>query len=111
MTGQGVHGAVGVLGKSDSGVGVHASSGSGMALQVTGKASFSRSGLATVRAGTKSVTVKLPGVLGTSLVLATLQQASGAIGVAAAVPASGSFTIHLTAAPKKNAKVAYLVLD
>lgn len=57
-------GGVGVLGDSANGAGVWASSQNATALKVTGKAQFSRSGIATV-AGTsaapqKSVRVSLP---------------------------------------------------
>jgi hypothetical protein len=47
--------------------------GSGPALEVQGPATFSRSGLATIAAKKKSVTVSFPGVTATSMVLATLQ--------------------------------------
>lgn len=100
----------GVLGTSDSGPGVAAQSTTGVALQVTGKVTFSGSGLATVAAKKKSVTVTLAGVTTSSMILATLQQAAGAVAVASAVPGSGSFTVNLTAAPAAKVKVAYFVI-
>jgi hypothetical protein len=45
-----------------------------------------------------------------SMVLATLQGAAGDVAVANAVPASGSFTINLTAAPTTAVKVAWFVI-
>jgi hypothetical protein len=100
VMGQGTNGATGLYGASDS----------GDALQVVGKVSLSRSGVATVTAKKKSVKVNLAGVASTSMVLATLQTAAGAIGVANAVPAAGSFSINLTAAPTSAVKVAWMVL-
>jgi hypothetical protein len=101
----------GVTGTSKTGTGVHAESTSGKALSVSGKVSFSRSGLATVVAGHSSVTVKLAGVTTASLVLATLQNLEAGITVAAAVPASGSFEISLTGSPKSKVTVAWFVID
>jgi hypothetical protein len=109
-TGQGANGATGVYGLSDTGTGVYAKSSSGDALQVVGRVAFSLSGLATVAANQTSVTVNLTGVTTPSMILATLQTAAGAITVANAVPASGSFTINLTAAPSSSVKVAWFVL-
>jgi hypothetical protein len=100
-----------VRGTSDSGVGVYASSTDGAALEVVGKVTFSRSGSATVPAHTQSLKVDLEGVTATSMVLATLQQASGSVGVANVVPTSNSFDINLSAAPPSAVRVAWLVLD
>jgi len=80
-SGSGVYGhasgaGVGVNGQSDSGVGVEAQAGTGTALKVDGKASFSRSGVVTIGAGTSSRTVQLAGVTTSSMVLATAQQAT-----------------------------------
>jgi hypothetical protein len=75
-----------------------------------GKVAFSTSGLSTVAAGTTSVTVTLAGVTTTSIDLATLQGDAGAIAVANAIPATGSFTINLTAAPSSAVQVAWFVI-
>jgi hypothetical protein len=56
------------------------------------------------------VTVTLPGVTTSSMVIATLQTADGAVAVANAVPGAGKFTINLTAAPASAVKVAWFVL-
>ncbi len=110
VIGQGTSGATGLYGLSDSGAGVYAKSTSGNALEVVGKVSFSRSGLASVAAKKTSVKVTLAGVRTSSMILATLQTDAGAVAVANAVPATGSFTIKLTAAPTKTVKVAWMVL-
>ncbi len=110
VMGQGTSGAAGLYGSSDSGAGVYAKSTSGNALEVVGKVSFSRSGLASVAAKKTSVKVTSAGVTTSSMILATLQTDAGAVAVANAVPATGSFTIKLTAAPTKSVKVAWMVL-
>jgi hypothetical protein len=104
-------GGTGVLGDAPNGIGVEADSATGSALNVNGKATFSRSGIVTVAAGTNSLTVTLGGVTTASMVLATAQQPK-AVYVKAAVPGSGSFTIRLTGkAPTGGLIVAYFVLN
>src|SRR5262249_43994245 len=101
-TGSGVYG----LAKA-SGVGVFGDSTNGTALDVRGKATFSRSGVVTLAVGTTSKKVTLAGVTTASMILATAQQ-DGTVYVRSAVPASGSFTIHLTGkAPASGLKIAY----
>jgi hypothetical protein len=101
---------IGVKGTSLVGTGVYASGGT-VALQVEGKASFSRSGVVTVAAGTSLQTVTMAGVSTSSMVLATAQLAAN-VWVKAVEPASGSFTIYLTGkAPPTGLIVAYFVLD
>jgi len=116
-TGPGVRGASvgrnpGVEGQSSgTGPGVLAlNDGSGPALEVQGPATFSRSGVATITARKKSVTVSFPGVTATSMVLATLQTMAKGVAVAAAVPALDSFTVRLTKAPKTDVVVAWFVM-
>jgi hypothetical protein len=92
-------------------VGVHAASTSGAALEVAGKVIFSRSGIATVPSHATSVKVDLSGVSTGSMVFATIQQSSGAVGVANVVPASSSFTINLSSAAPSAVQVAWMVLD
>jgi hypothetical protein len=102
---------VGVFGKSDTSIALQGNSTEGTALQVNGKAKFSRSKTVTIGGGTTSKTVSMSGVTGSSMVLATAQQNAG-VYVKAAVPAAGSFTIHLTGnAPAGGLKVAYFVLN
>jgi|SRR3954452_3897280 hypothetical protein len=90
----------GVAGQADSGTGVLAASTNGIALKVSGKAQFSRSGTASV-AGTSaapknSVKVSLP-ITGKSLMTAVLQKYVAGVYVVAAVPnvSGGYFTIYL----------------
>jgi hypothetical protein len=116
-SGPGVRGSsvgsnAGVEGQSSSaGPGVLAlNDGSGPALEVHGPATFSRSGLATIAAKNRTVTVSFPGVTATSMVLATLQTVAKGIAVAAAVPGTDSFTIKLTKSPKRDVVVAWFVL-
>jgi hypothetical protein len=103
---------VGVFGDAPtSGTGVIARSTNGNALDVRGKATFSRSGLITVAAGSSGRTVTLSGVTKASMVLATAQQ-DGAVYVRSAVPGNGQFTVHLTGpAPTGGLKVSYFVLN
>jgi hypothetical protein len=102
---------VGVNGQSTSGTGVYAQSSNGRALDVVGKARFSRSGVITIVAGTSSRTVQLAGVTKASMVLATAQQVT-AVSVQAAVPAAGAFDIQLTGpAPSGGLRVAYFILN
>jgi hypothetical protein len=84
--------------------------GTGDALKVVGRVSFSRSGRSTVAKNKKTVKVTLAGVKTSSMILATLQSNAGSIAVANAVPASGSFTINLTAAHSSSVKVAWFVI-
>ena len=84
---------------------------SGAALSVQGMVSFSRSGVATVPAGKVMYNVVVDGLTASSLVLATVQQLEKGVHLAAAVPASGSFTVHLTAAPTTPLDVAWFVID
>jgi hypothetical protein len=110
-TGQGV----GVRGTSITGVGVHASvdDEAGIALQVQGRATFSRSGRAVIPAHTTTVTV--PGVTLTaqSLVLATVQQVAGGAAVRAAVPdvTGGSIQILLQKAVSVATVVGWFVVN
>jgi hypothetical protein len=111
VDGSGTGGATGIRGTSDKGIGVYAASTKGPALEVVGKVSFNRSGITTIPAKAVSATVDLAGVSSSSMVLATLQQAAGSVGVANVVPASGSFVINLSGAPAASVRVAWLVLD
>jgi hypothetical protein len=117
ISGTGVEGGTGsgsgVYGHAQGGIGVRASASttSGTALQVVGKAKFSRSGIVTIAAGTASMTVNLAGVTTSSMVVATAQQNVNVF-VKAAVPAGGSFKIFLNGnAPAGGLKVAYFVLN
>jgi hypothetical protein len=120
-TGSGVAGrassGTGVLGDSANGTGVWASSQNATALKVTGKAQFSRSGVATV-AGTsaapaKSVRVSLP-ITAKSMMTALLQKFVAGVYVVAAVPnvSGGYFTIYLNKAVSTSVgPIAWIVTE
>jgi hypothetical protein len=98
------------------GVGVLAeNSGGGNALQVNGPALFSRSGHVVIPSGEDSAVVAAPALTAQSLVLALMQNKTGKVQVASAVPdaAAGTFTVHLSKAPvaPDNATVAWFVVN
>lgn len=123
-TGTGVLGHItlsgsGVRGHSFSagGVGVFASAEAGTALKVSGKATFSRSGRASVRAGRSYVDVDLRakgGLAGTPLAFANLLAYRVGVHVAAVrvnTPAVGMLRIQLNKAVASSTNVAWLVLN
>jgi hypothetical protein len=121
----------GVAGSSDSGTGVQASSSSGTALQVngrsrftgqatfqngvavTGKATFSRSGLLTAPGGTSSLVKTGISLSASSYVLATMQTNTPGVSVQSAVPnpAASTITIHLNTTAPAGTKVAWFVVN
>jgi hypothetical protein len=92
--------AVGVEGQSTVGVGVLATATTGTALQVIGKAKFSRCGRATVLKGRSYVDIAVAGGLtARSMVHATLQTYRAGVAIAAVrtnYPAAGKARIYLT---------------
>lgn len=113
-------GAHGVFGQSPHGDGVYATSphgtalrgqsAHGLALHVQGKAKFSNSGVATVAGGNTSVTVNVPGVTASDIVLATIQQPQGTMAVAGAHASAGSLTITLTGSAESSVRIGWMVL-
>jgi hypothetical protein len=107
---------VGVSGTAKTGIGVLATSPSGIALDVVGKARFSRSGRATVAAGRSYVDVDLRtngGLAGSPLIFATLQSYRSGVFVAATrknYPSTGKFRIYLNKAVTASTYVAWLVI-
>jgi hypothetical protein len=107
----------GVSGTSGAGTGVYASSGSGIALQVAGKARFSRSGKASVLAGQMYVDVTVAGGLASnSVVHATLQTYHSGVAIAAArkhYPTTGKVRIYLTkvASTASSTSVGWFVAE
>jgi hypothetical protein len=95
------------------GVGVYARAAttSQTALVVSGKVKFSRSGRTSLSSTATSKTVTLAGVTASSYVLATMQTDVGGVYVRSVVPASGSFTIHLSKAAGTTVVVGYLVIN
>ena len=118
--GRGVFGecslGIGVLGQSlGTGVGVraHNTNNSGLALKVTGKAAFDRSGKLTVLAGQSSVTKSSISLTSSSLVLATLQSNVAGLYVQGVVtnPGGSAFTVYLSKAPAANVTVAWMAVN
>ena len=87
---------------------------SGKALQVVGRAYFSRSGKATVTAGHLSVTVTVPGGLsGTPLCFANLRSYRSGVAVAAVrpnYPTAGKMRIYLTKTMSRSTSVSWIVM-
>jgi hypothetical protein len=111
----GNHG-VGLYGNSYHGIAVHAETedqSDGMALFVDGRARFTRSGVATIPAGSDRIDVSVPYLFATSLVLATLQQFRSGIHIASATPKpeTSTVTIRLNGTVTMATKVAWQVLD
>jgi hypothetical protein len=94
VTGQGVHG------ETETGVGVYAMATTGTALEVSGKAKFSRSGRATVLKRKAYVDITVAGGLGSrSMIHATLQTYRAGVAIAAVrknYPRVGKARIYLT---------------
>ncbi len=112
--GTGVYGFSGAVNppQPPDNVGVYArGDGASVALKVQGKATFSRSGRSYVSASHSSRLVTLAGVTTTSLVIVTLQTYRSGVYVAAAVPASGKFTVYLSKAVTATTYFAYFILN
>ncbi len=104
----------GVVGESSgpyAGVVALASSSTSPALQVVGKALFSRSGRSTIAKGKSSLKVKLAGTTTASHVLAVLGSVQTGRWIRAVVPASGSFTIYLNTTTSAAAYVHWFVIN
>jgi hypothetical protein len=106
----------GVRGESTSGIGVEAIATTGVALDVSGRAQFSRSGRASIPANARNVDVTVPGGLGPNAnVLATLQIKRGSVQVIAArpnYPSAGKVRIYISDVASTTAPtpVAWFVL-
>ena len=120
----GVYGS-GVLGVwGDANIGVRGSGGIGgvgvqalgasdteLALQVSGKVRFSRSGRATIGAGKSSVKVTRAGMTSSSRVFAVLHSNRAGRYVRAVVPTTGSFTVYLNTTVTSSTYVAWFAID
>jgi len=90
--------------------GTVAAAGNGPALSVQGVAAFSRSGIATVPAGQRVVTVNVPGGLSASSGAIALQQGNGAlVGAAVPDPATGTLAIWTIGPRTFPSNVAWFV--
>ncbi|HUC58215.1 MAG TPA: hypothetical protein VMA95_12495 [Streptosporangiaceae bacterium] len=103
-------GGNGVYGHSDHGVAVWCQNSDGIALHVAGKATFKNAGVVHVASGSKTVTVKVPGMTSSSIVLATIQKAQGTVSIAAAEAGSGEFTVTLTGKATSSLPVGWFVI-
>jgi hypothetical protein len=118
--GYGVYGSstisTAVYGDSAAGIGVLAQSTEGSALVANGPAVFNAavqfrtSGIAKVKKGSASVTVKVAGMSKSNIVLATIQEPQAGLAVEGAKPANGSFTITLSGKAKATVPVGWFVL-
>ena len=82
-----------------------------VALQVSGKAKFSRSGRIAVASGKTSTSKSVAGVTTSSMVFAVLQQSETGTWVRAAVPATGKITIYFNKALPTSSVAAWFVLN
>jgi hypothetical protein len=82
-----------------------------MALNVVGRASFSRSGRVVVAAGRSSVTINMSRISTSSLIIAVPQTYQAGVWLVAATPLTNAFVIRLNKAVTSNFTVAFLVLN
>jgi len=84
-----------------------------VALEVLGRARFTRSGTLSIAARTSSISTAMPALTATSMVLATLQTNRAGVYIQAAVanPATNKITIYLNKKVTAATKVAYFVLN
>lgn len=85
--------------------------GNDIALDVRGKALFSRSGRATISAGQSTKKINLTGVSWSSLVFAVLRSNRSGRYVRAVVPTTGSFTIYLNTTVTSSTYVVWFVVN
>jgi hypothetical protein len=115
VRGDGLYGMVAASAPGAGGAGLLAWGGSGsgadVALDVRGKARFSRSGRATIGAGKSSIKINLTGVSWSSLVFAELRSNRSGRYVRAVVPTTGSFTIYLNIAVASSTYVVWFVVN
>lgn len=109
--GLGTYGVVGQSLSTAAGVLALAFSTTDLALEVVGKAKFSRSGRSNVSAGASSRLITLAGVTSGSKVFAVLHSNRSGRYVRAVVPATGRFRIYLNASVSSTTSVAWFVLD
>ncbi|HEV8698655.1 MAG TPA: hypothetical protein VGQ89_13245 [Candidatus Limnocylindrales bacterium] len=113
VIGDGFYGLVAFGAAGGAGVTAWGGSGSGadVALDVHGKAKFSRSGRATIAAGQSTKKITLTGVTWSSLVFAVLRSNRSGRYVRAVVPTTGSFTIYLNTSVTSSTYVVWFVVN
>ena len=111
--GRGFYGVLGDANSNANSVGVWAwaPTTAQVALQVTGKVKFSRSGRQSMSSGTRTRAVTLAGVTSTSKVFAVLATGEPGRWVRSVIPAAGKFTIYLNTTLTSSAVVSWFVLD
>jgi hypothetical protein len=109
--GFGTWGVVGESATANAGVMALGASATDLALDVRGKAKFSRSGVASVAAGSSSRVVTFPGVTVDSQVLAVMKGNRSNRWVRAVVPVFGKFTIYLNAAVTTKTYISFFIID
>jgi hypothetical protein len=110
MVGEGIA----VRGRTKNGIGVYAEATGGYALQVQGRAVFSRSGRSTVSAGQSSKTVNSFGIEPSAIVVATVQGNPAGVWVrnVSINAANDTFTIRLNkAAPSGGVTVGFFIVN
>jgi hypothetical protein len=100
-------GAIAVFGYSPEGIGVRARSNVGTALDVVGKAVFSRSGRVTILAGRHLVIHAVDGLTSSSLVFAVVEIGDSTTWVRKVVPGSGKFTVVVNKNVSSPARIAW----
>jgi hypothetical protein len=111
VRGDGVYGVIGVGGVGGIGVQAYGATATDVALNVTGKVRFSRSGRSTIGAGKSSIKVTLAGVSSSSRVFAVLHSNRSGRYVRAVVPTTGYFIIYLNTTVASSTYVAWFVLN
>ncbi len=108
---------IGVYGKSENGTGVLAEATGGYGLLVRGRAVFNRSGLTTIAAGHRAVTISRTGaqnyVGAATLIVATIQDNVGNTWVSGVTKGGDqkSFTIHLNRAAPRDLVVGFFLVN
>ena len=82
-----------------------------IALNVSGKTKFSRSGRTAIARGQSAKRIVMPGVTSSSYIIATLQTRRLGVYVHAVVPAAGYFTIYLNKSLTAAVAVGFLVIN
>jgi hypothetical protein len=100
-------GAIAMFGYSPEGIGVRARSNVGTALDVVGKAVFSRSGRVTIAAGGRSVVHAVAGLTPSSLVFAVVEVGDSTTWVRKVIPGSGKFTVRVNKAVSVRTRIAW----
>lgn len=109
-------GFVGVEGDANSnpgsvGVWAWAPTNSQIALKVTGKVQFSRSGRQAMSSGKSNVVKSVAGITATSKIFAVLATSEPGRYVRAVFPAAGKFTVYLNTTLTSSAVVSWFILD